>query len=284
MTQFNAVPAQYVGLWQRLSREDANGEIDDTKTTQIFWLQSHSLHIDIRMPLARPSFGNKSSLSEYHVEELRFLAQQEGFAGVTEVNGELCTWHRRIDYQPPRKKPDIGRMDFKKTTLHEYGIHNDYKELWKRHKTTTRQLLGLELLPDSEAQEMRYPRRSYFVVVDDYFMFASDRHRTIPHAASLIDLIDEKDYSRDVLIDILDFEISFGVRFSGKVPWEIQLSTLPFREGKSLLTSDQISSLQPPNRVGEEIVIAPLDSRSKQISGQWVVRDLTPGFAWSANH
>lgn len=280
MKPLKTLPAKYVGLWERVSKEDASGQVNDTKTNQIYWLQSKSLYIDIRVPVARPSFEDKNSLSEYNNADLHCLAQQQGFAGTAEVNKDICTWIRHIDYQPPRDKPDIGRMDFKETVLHEYGVHTYYKEVWQRRETTGKQLLGLELLNDGKAKKIGHPRRGYLIAVDDYFMFASDRTRKITPAASLIDLIDEKGYSWDELIDILNFEISFGIRFSGKVPWEIRLSTLPFREGKSLLIPDQISSLQPPNQAGEEIVIASLDSQNNRVSGRWVVRDWTAGFIW----
>jgi hypothetical protein len=42
------------------------------------------------------------------------------------------------------------------------------------------------------------------------------------------------------LIALLDFEISLGRRRGGALPWQITLSTLPFREGRTLTPSERM--------------------------------------------
>jgi hypothetical protein len=56
-------------------------------------------------------------------------------------------------------------------------------------------------------------------------------------------LLECRDYSMEQLVEIFGFEVSFGVRSTGRVPWEIQLSTLPFREGQALLAPGEFESI-----------------------------------------
>jgi hypothetical protein len=54
-------------------------------------------------------------------------------------------------------------------------------------------------------------------------------------------------YPQNVLVLLLDFEISFGlIRGSGS-PWQITLSTLPWREGRSLFKKEPV--LTPVNGI-----------------------------------
>ena len=73
---------------------------EDT-TTRVYWLQTSNWHADIRAPSDRPVFSDYTGLSALSPQELGALARQQGFAGITEVEGEICRWHRRFDYQPP---------------------------------------------------------------------------------------------------------------------------------------------------------------------------------------
>jgi hypothetical protein len=67
---------------------------------------------------------------------------QEGFAGRFELDGDLATWHREIDLDPPGGLPDAGRLtlhrraqgDLAGTTdlLVEDGVHLPYTEHWWR--------------------------------------------------------------------------------------------------------------------------------------------------------
>ena len=103
------VPPAYVGLWKRTLLETPSSR--DT-TTLVFWLQTQTWHGDIRVPADRPELFRHRSLETLDRGELLALARQQGFAGITEVDGDICRWHRRIDYQAPSAFNDVGRISF----------------------------------------------------------------------------------------------------------------------------------------------------------------------------
>jgi hypothetical protein len=81
------------------------------------------------------------------------------------------------------------------------------------------------------------------VVSGDYFIFVRDRAVELPQGVSLEAILSEATLSRQQCIDLLDFEISFGRVASGKSPWEILLSTLPYREGQALFSETSWAAL-----------------------------------------
>lgn len=227
------VPDHYLGVWQRRSLESAAG-IDTS--TRVYWLQTPLLHADIRVPAERPDFSGKHGLQDLTFDELRQLAHQQGFAGVTRVEGDTCEWYRHIDYQPPTGGRDIGRMAFDADRIVEDGLESSYREIWQRLPDNTDASIALRFLEQPAPGGLAVPRKGYLVTSGDYFIFARDRAATLPKAASLAVLLEAPNLARDQIIGMLDFEISFGRRQGGRAPWEIQLSTLPFREGRALFS------------------------------------------------
>ncbi|MEO6696680.1 MAG: hypothetical protein ABIN45_01615 [Gammaproteobacteria bacterium] len=240
MTPFNPVPDHYLGVWQRLSLESAAGV--DT-ATRVYWLQTLVLHADIRVPADRPDFREKHGLQDLTIDELRLLARQQGFAGVTLVEGDTCLWRRHIDYQPPTGGRDIGRMAFDNDRIVEDGLESSYREVWQRLPDSTGETIALRFLEEHSSGGLAVPRKGYLVASGDYFIFARDRAAALPRMPSLAALLEEPNLARDQIIDMLDFEISFGRRQCGRAPWEIQLSTLPFREGRSLFSDTDWASI-----------------------------------------
>jgi len=78
------------------------------------------------------------------------------------------------------------------------------------------------------------------LVVGDYFVFVRNRIRDLPSAASLDSLIASTHPSRAQIIAYLDCDFSFGRVRGGPMVWEIQRSTLPWREGHRLEFVDEL--------------------------------------------
>ena len=106
--------------------------------------------------------------------------------------------------------------------------------VWARLSGSVGDSVILRFLEERASGGHAPPRKGYLLISGDYFIFARDRAVTPPKASSLTVLLEEPNLTRDQIIDILDFEISFGRKNGGKLPWEIQLSTLPFKEGHAL--------------------------------------------------
>lgn len=206
----NPVPDAYLGVWQRTLLTTTAGEHD--RDTRVYWLQTAHLFADLRIPWPAPQTPQQ-------------LALQAGFAGVTEVRGEECQWHRVIDLQPPRASRDIGRMHFQRPDyLLEDGLDGSYHEVWER-------------LPDSLGRsDGRWlhaadGRQGCLLLAGDYFLFAASRTQPLPPGSSLGELLARGGHAAE----LLSFELSFGRHQHGAMPWSIELSSLPGRAGQTLL-------------------------------------------------
>lgn len=221
------VPADYLGVWQRSLLETPVAR--DT-TSRVLWLQTPRWHADLRIPAGRPDFSGVSCLAECDDAQLAWLATQQGFCGVTQVDGERCTWHRQMDIQPASGSRDTGRMHFDGERVAETGIEADYLEIWERLPQSRGSAAALELVAESS----RPPDRpTWLLVAGDCFMFVRGRSTRLPRAADLSSLIAHARPDRKQLLAWLDIEISFGHR-NGPTPWNIEHSTLPFREGQCI--------------------------------------------------
>ena len=81
------------------------------------------------------------------------------------------------------------------------------------------------------------------VVVGDHFLYARGRKYAMEPMKSLSHLLQSKVFNREQVIGYLDCEFSYGHIRGGKKPWEICLSTLPFKEGQILITPGEMEVL-----------------------------------------
>lgn len=252
------VPDWLTGVWKRLSIEE-NGDRDTT--TQVTWLQTSSGFADIRIPADRAQYkpivrynhstGNQAS-NPYSGNPLAFLtpaqalslSQQEGFAGITQFSGGLCEWQRALDYTPFTGEPDQGTLHWEGDILIEIGPDDAYKEEWQRIATGPTATLTAT---NSCAWEQ------WLVICGDYFIYMCDRRPQLPANHSLQDLIT---FQQDGKLDsrsqqYLDCEVSLGriqpdPIHSGSSLWEIQQSTMPWKEGCRLWNPEDIG-IDPNN-------------------------------------
>lgn len=223
-----ALPASYLGLWRR-SLLEQNG-CEDT-TSLVLWLQADAQHIDIRIPASRPDFSNCADLQDCSSAQLRWLATQQGFAGITTVNGSVCQWHRELDFQPSTGVADIGKTEFDGAhRLLETGIEASYFEVWE--KTTGSELnMSAHQLQSTSSNGNEVMAR--LLIAGKHFAFIRPRNLDLPDADSLLSAIDTGQHNQQNIVDWLDFEISFGDVIDA-THGKINHSTLPFREGKLL--------------------------------------------------
>ncbi|CAN7717385.1 hypothetical protein LJR289_005929 [Pseudoduganella sp. LjRoot289] len=125
------VPANYQGLWRRTGIWRSNGASD--LSTQVWWFQSASFHIDLRIPIDRPSLNSRAQLAHLPPAQRARFSAQTGFAGKTVVSGDRCDWHPEIAFPALGAEIDAGYMRFDSDdALHETGIDNSYQEDWVR--------------------------------------------------------------------------------------------------------------------------------------------------------
>jgi hypothetical protein len=223
---FGPVPACYRGLWRRTLLQA--GDLRDTAST-VYWLQTERWHADIRIPAARPSFEGVTSLAQCNPAQRRFLATQQGFYGLTEVDTSVqpdtCRWHRLADFQPPAVSPDAGALRLDGGLLVETGLHEDYLEHWERLPGSDH---AVEVLTQNAADGALLLRAGNWAmrVLPRRVSWPAGLAAGMPlEAAMEADGADE--------IALLDFEISI-IRITD-IAWTIQHSTLPWLEGTVML-------------------------------------------------
>ena len=253
-----SVPDAYRGVWQRSLLQTPQG---CDSGSLVYWLQTSRWHADLRLPADRPDFSAVSCLEDCDDVQLAWLASQQGFCGVTQVDGDVCTWHRRMDFQPANGKRDIGRMAFDGERAVESGIEADYLEVWQRLPQSRGASAALQLMVESGKLP---PRPVWLFVAGDCFILVRGRPRPLPAEADLASLIAVHRPSRSQWLEWLDVEISFGHR-SGPTPWRIEHSTLPFREGRYAAVPGAIQLH------GQQIAIEGGNAR------RWMILDWSPG-------
>lgn len=218
-----SVPSRYRGVWRRTLLETPDR--CDTSTT-VFWLQTARWHSDIRIPAGRPGFGEVATLGACTPRQLEWLAGQQGFAGLTQVDvddhQEKCTWHRIVDYQPPGTGPDTGIMRFEPDVLVETGVHAPYLEHWQLLPDSQEGFAVLRLHSATAASPAQF-----LMVAGGYVMYV--RNRNIAWLGNACDL---RSLPRATRCALLDFEISFGRRTGAG--WTITHSTLPWQENRTI--------------------------------------------------
>lgn len=214
------VPFAYMGLWRRILLETPeNRDVD----SRVFWMQTESWHADLRIPVGRPDFSRVHALGQCERFHLEWLLRQEGFAGVTHVDGEICEWHHRMDYRPGSCR-DIGHMRFRDVFLEEIGVERHYWERWVQEPLACGQLSAQHLQRDMS--------QHLLLRTGEFFMHVRPRSLNDLDAQRLWAMVEKQGASLDDMRQLADFEISFGVLQNGDL--RIAHSTLPWLEGSVL--------------------------------------------------
>jgi hypothetical protein len=208
----NPVPDHYRGVWVRTLLQTPQHR---DESTFVRWLQTSLWHADLRVP---PGLTPNSTP--------RQLAKQQGFCGVTQFSqsaqGEVCTWQRHMDFQPPRLDVDAGLMVFESPDrVIETGVHAQYLEVWERLPNSTGRYIAMGgLLASGE------PSLERMFVAGSYAMRVRPRSIHWPEGTMAGQTMGEVMLAHPTCAQaILDFEISFGCLESDG--WRIELSTLP---------------------------------------------------------
>ena len=213
------VPDRYRGVWARRLLETPQQRDENT---YVRWLQTSLWHADLRIPAKAP--GTDAPLQ---------LASQQGFCGVTQVeqqaSGEVCTWQRRLDFQPPRADVDAGLMVFEAPErVIETGVHAPYLEIWERLPDSTGRFIALAGLDEAggDTQER-------FLVAGRYAMRMRPRRMAWPPGTPAGQTLGDVLVLHPAMAQaLLDFEISFGTLEAGR--WTVEQSTLPALKGACL--------------------------------------------------
>lgn len=210
-----SIPDSYLGVWKRTLLRTADGRED--RSSHVFWLQTASLHADIRVP-------------QHPLRTAQDRCSLAGFAGVTEVEGTLCRWRRLIDFHPD-SPVDQGRMTFvSPDELHERALDDSYLEIWQRLPGSQGVCQALWLVDADNPH-----RAGCLLRAGDYFLFAADRPQPLTGTRSIEQRLVGLDAAQTERA--LAFELSFGRIDPSGHCWRVELSSLPQRTGRPLLLS-----------------------------------------------
>jgi hypothetical protein len=225
------VPKAYLGMWRRALLEQA-GVIDTTTTVLV--IQTEQYHADIRIPAYRPQFDNTDYLEDCTSDQLRWLATQQGFTGITQIIGNVSQWLRDYDFQPFNHQRDIGEMNFESdNVIVETGVDVEYREVWERISDSHQNLSVMHMTGENR-HGVKVPARLF--TANKTFAYVRPRSVQLPIAASMTEAINSYNPNPETVFDWLDFEISFG-EIHDQHYGVITLSTLPFKEGKEIAFS-----------------------------------------------
>ncbi|HEX3836761.1 MAG TPA: hypothetical protein VHW25_07340 [Steroidobacteraceae bacterium] len=197
-----AALADMPGMWNRSLIIQADGVRDSS--SRVRWLQARTLFVDLRQSAALPDFPQLRCLNDLTFADCTQLARQQGFAGRLRFDGDCFEWLRLIDFQPASLSADAGRLRWENQTLIEAGRDVPYVEHWMRDPTVVTRPLAALRLRDVDAG-----LAGLAVQVGAVFMFARDRHRSLPAGASLNDCIGAATSLADART-MLDCEITLG--------------------------------------------------------------------------
>lgn len=234
------VPAAYLGAWRKRAAD-----------TRSLWLQTTRLHAMIDIPADRPDFSGRTSWEQFSDEELMVLAHQGGVAGACIAAGDVLHRRRQLDYLPQRGQPFLRRLQPAGGLLHEFCLDGRQTAVWERLAGPEGGVVGLRFHDVEVGVAHGDECRGYLLVVGPYFAYVRDRYGMTQRAENLAVLAELKNFSREQLIAVLDFELSFGRR-DGAHPWSIELSTIPFREGRQLMNDEVLGRILAGANQGPE--------------------------------
>jgi hypothetical protein len=155
-------PPSLLGAFRRKSITFCTGVTDET--TVVYWFQSRSFTIDLRLPDAAATP----------------VTERQGWVGVTLWDGATSqlSWQIERSYQPCNQWPEPARLDFIGNCVLEYAPSGAYVEDW-RQQSSRGPLLGLRLTGMvEEASGAELVLEGGLVIAGEHAAFARSR---LPH-------------------------------------------------------------------------------------------------------
>ena len=197
------------------------------------WLQTRQWHAHLRLPAGALEGGEALDLRRLNTAQLAALTHQQAYVGHTQIQaqpeGDLCTWLRRADYQPPASWPETAWLMFDAPDrLLRIGVHAEDTEVWQRLPDSVgrfRCLAGLDAQGEDDGRRV--------LVAGAYAMRVRLRQIAWPRGMRVgFTLAEAMMHQPDQALSWLDQELSFGRCEQGR--WTVEHSTLPAHEGRTL--------------------------------------------------
>lgn len=235
----SGVPDWLVGCFRRYSISFANGTTD--LKTQVYWLQSRNFTIDIRMPIESEQVTAKP-LDAYTDEELKQLANYEGFSATIDWNGKILSWndadaalqiHNR--WTEPAMLKRVGNC------MVEFCPSDVYIEDWRAQPTSVGPLVGLRLIEEREISTGAIRHRGGgLIVCGHYAGLVLGRAEEVVKPSkqtTLNNLVEEASGDIHRLSALFNFETSVA-KGSVDEGFKVNISTQASRSGQTIFPLD----------------------------------------------
>lgn len=227
------VPDRMIGCWIRRYIQFRDGTRETA--TRVIWLQTASGMGDMRIRADRPALRGCASLADCSDSELLALAEQDCSCARTVLDESTtphptATWHRGNDgfaNWPLQNFPEPGWFAWREAgdCMMEWAPSGSYEEEWRLQSRSQDFAMHL-VLADATPATCLY-------IAGDYAMMARDCSAPAEQKKPLPEIVAARLHSRAAAETLLDGEFSFARRQNGQ-SYEIQLSSLPWREGVHL--------------------------------------------------
>jgi hypothetical protein len=230
----SSVPDWMLGCFRRRCISFANGESDNQ--TIVYWFQSRTFTIDLRLPLAAEQV-RAAALEDYSADELAVLANYEGWVAACDWTDEKMSWHGGTALQTTNRWPEPAELRRIGNCMTEFAPSGAYVEDWRLQPSESGPLIGLRLVEEYDPEtEQRFPRTGGLIICGDHAAWVLGRSGPMTDTdSSLPDMAASAVGDRERLQTLFDFETSVA---SGSLAqgYTILHSTRPDRVGQPLLS------------------------------------------------
>lgn len=248
------VPDKMLGCWKRRYIQFKEGEQD--RSTTVIWLQTLSEMVDIRIPERVLDFSQATSLQDYSFEQLLELAEQDCSTAITTLD-ELTKPYPTASWDSDEGDafiqavviyPEDGWFDWlmEGQCMMEWAPSGAYEEDWRLQADSRTYIAHYKNLnPD---------KREFVYITGKHAVYVRGRAEVLKEDRHLRDIVKDNRENREFIEALLDVEFSYA-RCRKDMQFQIELSSLPYREGQNLdldfllqMESEQQKTTQPGSR------------------------------------
>lgn len=261
-------PAWTWGCYRRRSITYASGQED--AGARVIRLQGQGLTGEVRAPAWRPAVAAKGDFHACSVEELLELSAAEGgVADAAFANGQM-TWDNASSFQPYPKWPEPAQMQRVGTGLIEFAPSGAYVQDWRLQPGSEGLHVALRLMFETGLDGLTRPRDGGLLICGEHCLFSLDRRRALPSEAPVQQQMRQAGDPYAFADMAFDGETSYARRQPDGT-FEVELSTHPFREGRTVPVLEDFV----PTSISE-VLRQVIGEGEERIVRQWRIDTLIP--------
>lgn len=247
----SSVPSWMLGCFRRRSISFANGDSD--QDTQVFWVQSRNLTIDLRLPQEseQPVY---SELGQCSPDDLQQLARYEGWLAQSHWDGQQLQWQGGVSLQLHNPWPEPALLHRVGNCMVEFAPSGAYLEDWRLQPSRPGPLVSLQLIEERCLDSGQCLHKGGgLIICGDYAALVLGRPQPPSgDAARLSDWLSEAEPDMQSLEAAFAFETSLA-RGSLKTGYTVEQSTDVRRLHQPLIDLHGFEWLENNNQLRQQV-------------------------------